>query len=340
MKVQRYTGPAKKVFVNIREVPKPSPLSRINQPTIQSRGILIPKPPEAKHEPQFIRKKVESFRCHTPDQGGGKPQSSQILPPLAQKKGVSSVMNSPSRSNSTTKQRWYMPTHFKPKDVDTSILLPKSPIDKEDICMPYELKEKPRLSSRNVEIRKSVKQLPQPPEKQQRVDLRKGSFSKKQIATVLNSVDTSINLSRIEMDSINQSRIDLDISKISLKCDEVFQPWEDLSTNHPSRNPTPDLSTSRPNRFHQLSKGFKLDKQSFVSQVDKQVRRTQSENHSAEKRVKGPQAYTPEPPLLHPWQKFMQDLDDISNITDIVENKQSIESKFIKPKGPIKARHL
>ncbi|CAG9312860.1 unnamed protein product [Blepharisma stoltei] len=323
MKVQRCAGPTRKVFVNIRDVHKQSPPLRTNKSP--SRGILVPKPPEPKSEPHFIRKKVDSFRCHTPDQGGGKPQSPQTLPPLAQKKGNSSISNSPSHSNSSTCQRWYTPTHFKPKEIDTHILLPKSPIDKEDICTPYELKSKQRLTNRNAEIRRSFKQIPQPPEKMQRVDLRKGSFSKKQIATALASANTSANL----------SKIDLDISKLSLKCEEILQPWEDLSTNNQSTNPTPDLSSSGLNRFQHLSKGYRLDKQSFAKEIDKQTRRTRSENSSTEKQPKGIQAYTPEPPLLHPWQKFMQDLDDISNIAD---NKQS--NKFIKPKGPIRARHL
>lgn len=416
MKVQRSSGTAKKVFVNIRDVRKQSPISRLPTSSTQTRGILVPKPPEPQPQPQFIRKKIESFRCHTPDQGGGKPQYSQALPPLSQKKIVSSVINSPNSSNppiqrnsstylkskeselksytnkSPIERDYYKPigpekithhpvnsvtqstffkgkeneklnpqpptnnrspidsdhspflrhresdrqrrspietdqsTYFKPKEIDTHIMFPKSPIEREDsICMPYELKEKPKVTIKNVEIRRSVKNLTV---EKQRVDLRKGSFSKKQIST-LTSADTSI----------NQSRMDLDISKISLKCDDIIQPWEDISTNHPSRNPSPDLSTSRHNRFQQLSKGFKLDKQSFVSQIDKQARRTRSENNSTEK-TKGVQAFTPEPPLLHPWQKFMQDLDDISHIADISMIETKNETKFVKPKGPIKARHL
>ena len=302
MRAQRNLPTPRRVFVNIRETPRSS-LSRVNSNRALKPSNVNPQPPPPASKPKFIRKQSDSLRCHTPDQGGGNPRSNK-LPSLQ-------FRQTPSRENSLNKIQ--NSPFFKPKDQENSSFLAQSYIDKEDsICMPYELKEKPRMQRRSPEnVRESIVKR----SIYQRVDLRKGSFSRKQI-------------SRDSAKTPNQ----VDISKMGLG-NNVIQPWEEVGTN-PTRTPSPAITTARNSKLNQLSKNFRLDKKTFENQVQNESRRTHSENPSAEKENKY-RAYTPDPTKLHPWQNFLQALDSISKIQEVTAFEPTPQKRV-----PVKARHL
>ena len=265
MKLYEKTSAVKRVFVSVREQ------SSLYLP----RKPLQPKPPT--RPARFIRKRQDSSRCHTPDQGGG----GMLNPPAIKMKPTFRRSLSPF-FQPITKETVCTP-YFKPKENESLISIP--PIEKEDtLCMPYELIENDK-TVRTRSVRTSIRNLGR------NIDLKKGSFSKKQIIT-----ESNLNSKR-EKEKENPK---YSVSSNFITCE--------LSTAVASRTPSPMLP-SRNNRCHALSKNFKINKQNLVNEFEKQHRSRSTEKENSE--------------FEAPWQSILKDLENIMQIKDLSPHQPS-----------------
>lgn len=253
MKLSQKVSGIKRVFVSIKEQ------TRIQTP----RKPVQPKPPA--QPARFIRKKTNNLRCHTPDQNGGN-QAIQTVPQKPPyRRSLSPFINIPKKDSSCT-------PYFKPNENDSLLSIPS--IEKEDaLCMPYELCEEKVVPTRTVRasIRISGKNI----------DLKKGSFSKKQIVS----------------EAGLPFRRDNENNKIMTK--SGFQLCDD-STTGASRTPSPVL-LPRNNRCLALSKNFKINRQHLANEADKQYR-----ERSVEKNEE----------IDAPWISILRDLESVMQIKD------------------------
>ncbi|OMJ79084.1 hypothetical protein SteCoe_20941 [Stentor coeruleus] len=268
MKLYEKSRGIKRVFVSIREQPSAQIPCKLNQP----------KPPT--QPARFIRRKQDASRCHTPDQGGGKPPIQPISQKPSYRRSLSPFINPCQKDTICT-------PYFKPKENESLLSIP--PIEKEDVlCMPYELVEEKLVPTRTVRIsiRNQVRNI----------DLKKGSFSKKQIVSEAVLPSKRESLSTIKMGSHGL-----------MACDE--------STTVNSRTPSPVLCSSnyikagnvgnfseksmlppRNNRCMALSKNFKINKNHLVSEAERQNRAKSVEN---------------EEEIEAPWQRILKDLENL-----------------------------
>ncbi|OMJ88206.1 hypothetical protein SteCoe_9942 [Stentor coeruleus] len=267
MKLYEKSGGIKRVFVSIREQPSAQLPCKLNQP----------KPPT--QPARFIRRKQDTSRCHTPDQGGGKPPIQPVSQKPSYRRSLSPFINPCQKDTVCT-------PYFKPKENESLLSIP--PIEKEDtLCMPYELVEEKLAPTRTV--RTSIRN------KVRNIDLKKGSFSKKQIVSeaILPSKRESLNTIKMGNSGF-------------LACDE--------STTVNSRTPSPVLCASkqikvakiinhseksmlppRNSRCMALSKNFKINKHHLVNEAEKQSRAKSVENEEIEA----------------PWQSILKDLENL-----------------------------
>ena len=225
----------KRVFVSIREQNNTNP----------SKKPLQPKPPT--RPARFIRKRQDSSRCHTPDQGGGKPN-----PPVAAIKP--SFRRSLSPFIPPQQRETICTPYFKPKENESLLSIP--PIEKEDsLCLPYELNETEKPVRRHP-MRSAVRNLGR------HIDLTKGIFSKKQTSN----------------DSNSSLKVQNENSRLS---GSSLLQIQDESTTVASQTPSPILPP-RNTRCHALSKNFKINKQHLVSEAEKQSRAKSLEKESSD----------------------------------------------------------
>ena len=270
MKSYENSPAVKRVFISIRE-----------KTPAASRKPLQPKPPC--QPAKFIRKRQDTSRCHTPDQGGGKPTPPVNCAKPAFRRSLSPFFQPILKEPVCT-------PYFKPKDPESLLSIPI--IDKEDsLCLPYELTE-PEKPKRVRAVRTSIRSLGR------YIDLTKGIFSKKQIATDAHTAPKKEN------------------ETIRLSVSSVLQ-GGDESTTIPSRTPSP-IVPPRNNRCHALSKNFKINKQHLLSEVEKQNRSKSAEKDQNE--------------IEAPWQSILRDLDNVMQIKDLSPHQPSYDM----PRKPVK----
>jgi hypothetical protein len=270
-KIYEKSPAVKRIFVSIREHP-PVPLPK---------KAFQPKPP---CQPgKFIRKKQDSSRCHTPDQGGGKPTPPvNVAKPTYRRSLSPFVQPKPPETVCTP--------YFKPKENESLISI--VPPEKEDsLCLPYELNE-PEKPVRKRALRTSVRALGR------NIDLKKGNFSIKQATS----------------DSSFTSKVNNENSRIF--GNSIVQFFEE-STTVASRTPSPVIP-QRNSKCHALSKGFKINKQNFVTEVEKQNRAKSLEKENSESDV--------------PWQSILRDLENVLQIKDLSPHQPSYDV----PRIPVK----
>lgn len=270
MKLYEKSGGIKRVFVSIREQPPAKLPCKPNQP----------KPPT--QPARFIRRKQDTSRCHTPDQGGGKPPIQTVSQKPSFRRSLSPFINPCQKDTVCT-------PYFKPKDNESLLSIP--PIEKEDtLCMPYELVEEKPVPSRSVRtsIRSQVRNI----------DLKKGSFSKKQIVSeaVLPSKRESFNT--IKMGNSGFLVGDESTTINSRTPSPVL-----CSSNHNNAGkigncPEKSMLPPRNSRCMALSKNFKINKHHLVNEAERQSRAKSVEN---------------EEEIEAPWQSILNDLENIIN---------------------------
>lgn len=216
MKLSQKPAKSKRVFVNIRERPKPA----ISHSTAQ------PKPPTHPN-PQFIRKKPENFRSHTPEQIPYRPVSIQHTNPPS-RRSLSPFIAPQSNKSS----------YFLPREPES--LLSIELLEKDDIqCLPYELDTilyKPPTNTNFKSVKKS---------NSKHIDLTPGIFSEKQI----------VNDSKVLKKNEKNESLKFFASAGFVHADEC--------TTVASRTPSP-IVQQRNSRCKALSTHFKINKQIFV----------------------------------------------------------------------------
>lgn len=249
-----------------------------------SSSPIVPKPPTSLSNTTLLRKK--QLICTTPDKSrasAAKLKSAKLPPqvprincsPVPMRKFMLKDLCSPINAADSTK----------------NVMLTAGIAEREDcMCNPYEL-ESNLLYSRKIEVKKKLHSTLSQIE---RIDLRKGSFSSKQIMSAGNSLNNS-----------NHSHSKAKI----LPCLENTLTEEGSGSfmqNSSTRTPSPSMSTSRTSKLSLLSRKFKIDKHSFVENLQKQTRRSQSTNIAAQDSLSE----------TLPFQNFLKDLEFVSNITE------------------------
>ncbi|OMJ79606.1 hypothetical protein SteCoe_20336 [Stentor coeruleus] len=269
MKLSQKVSGIKRVFVSIKE------RTSIQTPT----KPIQPKPPA--QPARFIRKRTNHLKSHTPDQCGINLSTQALSQKPSYRKSISPFINQPKNNSSCT-------PYFKPKENES--LLSITSIEKEDtLCMPYELTEEKPIPTRT--IRTSINN----PSKN--IDLKKGSFSKKQIVS-----EAGLSFKRENKNNKIMTKSGF------LLCDE--------STTGASRTPSPIL-LPRNNRCLALSKNFKINRQHLASEADKQYR-----ERSVEKNEE----------IDAPWISILKDLESAMQIRDFTP----IQCCNDRPRVPIK----
>ena len=268
-------------------------------------GTLVPHPPTQPNKPTFIRRK-EPPQCHTPDQGGGGPK------PAPRPFQYSPVVPFEKPCQSPPQRRRYILQNLqspfsKVENTDSSRLEQSPKEGEESICFPYEIENKPKtIRARKMYTKKallnSVKKFEKP------VDLRKGSFSSKQIMSANNSLNVSRNEECVRplcVSNLGEFNFEDDLNQSIL--------------NPSSRTPSPLISTNRNSKIAMLSKRFKINKATFLQSMEKESLRNSSRLMPSKEFSKENRTYTPQPPQdqpRFPWQNFVQDLDFITKIQD------------------------
>lgn len=156
--------------------------------------------------------------------------------------------------------------YFKPRK-EAKSLIPTPISEKEIICMPYEVLDATKAINPKILSKPSNK----------KPDLKKGSFSNKQITTSFRS------------NSMRES----DNSKLFIS--SIANALHD-SISIISRTPSPVLPP-RDNKFDSLSKNFKINKQAFSSETKLQDRSKSVENGDCD--------------IEPPWQAIVRDLEEL-----------------------------
>mmetsp|Transcript_6853 Transcript_6853/g.12448 ORF Transcript_6853/g.12448 Transcript_6853/m.12448 type:complete len:255 (+) Transcript_6853:2699-3463(+) len=213
-----------------------------------------PRPPSASKR-TFVRKHA-SVNCHTPDEGGGEP----ILPAVAMK----------AKLNQSTSPLLLLGSRDRTASPFNSENSPAKPFETRRFIR----KQEP-TSTANALSRPQLK----------KVDLKKGSFSAKQIVGG-KSIETSMN-------------------------DSVLNDLQNSREYRPSkRSASPNFNT-RNSKFYKLSRAFKLTKAVLGCTSTKQ-KRTLSDSFKPEDFDLKSLAVTPEPSSIFPCDQLLADLEDIA----------------------------
>ncbi|CAG9318125.1 unnamed protein product [Blepharisma stoltei] len=239
-----------------------SPQKTRNSPIPASYKHTTPRPPS--RSPQCVGRVINHVRYLTPDNY----ESILNKLPSIKKSQISYITQTIEKSRKSSQNS---PSPVRQFSIENS----RSPERKSTILSDYNWPKRAEKPSNLV-----------------RADLRKGSFSKKQI---IGMKENTIN---------EQAKIDLDrYSGFGNRFDYWDEVNNDLSTQE---SPNSTVYYCR-NRLKTLSMAFKLDKTEFQKQLKRQSRRTISENVHLLQNEKQEGL---------PFERFVQDLDHIANLDD------------------------
>ncbi|OMJ74718.1 hypothetical protein SteCoe_26295 [Stentor coeruleus] len=250
MKRSQKVSGIKRVFTSVKE-----------RTSFQDPRKSIQNSPQAQPS-RFTRKKTYNLRCYTPDQS----EINQTIKTVFQRP---SYRRSLTPFSSPPKKDPICSSYSKLKENEQLFSIPT--IGKVDtLCMPYELNDEKNIPTRAVRtsIRNSGKNI----------DLKKGSFSKKQIVS--------------EADSPFRRENEIMTKSVFQLCDE--------STTGASRTPSPVL-LPRNNRCLALSKNFKINRKHLANEAEKQFREKSMEEGGE---------------VDVPWISILKDLESALEIKD------------------------
>ena len=322
MKVLKKPNAVKRVFVSIRDQNK-------NEP---AKLLIQPKPPN--QPPRFIRKTRDSLRCQTPDQNipkcdkslsGGKFTYHRSLSPYVPPKdnsysvfyiplGTENLLTIPIQEKDEGQCLPYeLNEDLKIQVFDFSEKTEETKFSESEKIEPNEnqiIREKPAFTRKSVNFDKSVI-FENSPDISKRKERDKGGSIEK--SGEKNDSTEKVDCKRSKRASIRSLGKNLDISKkVLTKAQLILSHPSDPKPKHErisilhdenstitSQTPSPGTS-HRNNRCQALSKNFKINKQGFANEVEKQVRVKSTEKDSET-----------------PWLSILKDLDNIVQIKDL-----------------------
>lgn len=130
-----------------------------------------------------------------------------------------------------------------------------------------------------------------------------------------------VEIKKIPKRIISKPLAEIKIQRTNIQSENLNYINSNNNLNDTSRNPS-FISNPRTRRFQELSKDYKIDKELFNSQVNKQ-RKTLSQCPSIERVVTNIRAHTPDFNYVNPFVEFIQELDIVSS-----ENRPEKPSVF------------